>query len=761
MHNAIRTALAHHHAGQLPQAEAIYRKILQQQPDHPDALYLLGLIADQTGNTTIAIELYRETLNIKPDYAEAHQRLGLALKHQGKLDEAIACYRNALAFEPGSVDAYHNLGLALAIQGKLDEAAESYRNALIFKPDSVETLSNLGIVLRDQGKLDEAVENYQQTLALKPDSAETCCNLGSALREQGKLDEAVTSFRNALTIQPDYADAYNNLGVTLQDQGKLDEAISSFYQALKFKPDFAEAHINLGGARQNQGMLDEAVASYHNALAFKPNSALTYYNLGSVLREQSKLDEAVASYHNALAIKPDYADAYNNLAVTLKDQGKLDEAVAAYYQALKFKPDYATAYSNLLFASGYHALLEAQQYLDLARGWELACVPEQARLEARSRAFQRPAPLGRRLRVGYVSGDFRQHPVSYFVEQLFKHHDKNRIELFAYTTTARRDAVTERLQALAEHWVPLTGGNETNARARIEADAIDVLIDLSGHTEHNRLRVFAERAAPVQAHYLGYFASTGLTEMDYWIGDERLTPPDADNHYSEQVWRLPRVWVNYEGKAEAPLPNWKPASDGSVWLGSFNHLGKLTPVTLALWAKVLHALPEARLLLKTKQLSDPGNRRRIADAMEQHGIAVERIELQDISITPDWTAHMAYHNRLDLALDPIGAVGGGTTTCDALWMSVPVVTLQGDRMASRMTASMLQAIDHPEWITSSEAEYIDTVVALARNVTLRQELRLTQRERMAQSPLCDAKSLACHLENAYLEMFQRWLNAQH
>jgi protein O-GlcNAc transferase len=693
VHDAIRTALVHHQAGQLTQAEAIYRQILQQQPDHPDALYLLGLIADQTGNTAIAIELYRETLNIKPDYAEAHQRLGLVLKNQGKLNEAIVCYREALALEPGSVDAHHNLGLALAIQGRLDEAADSYRNALIFRPDSVETLSNLGIVLRDQGKLDEAIESYQQALTIKPDSADTLCNLANALRDQGKPDEAIASFRNAL--------------------------------------------------------------------ALKPDSAVTHYNLGSVLREQGKLDEAVASFHNALVIKPDYADAYNNLAVTLKDQGKLDKAIACFYQALKLKPDYAIAYSNLLFASGYHALLEAQQYLDLARGWELACVPEQARLEARSRTFQHPSPLGRRLRVGYVSGDFRQHPVSYFVEQLFRHHDKNRIELFAYTTTSRRDAVTERLHALTEHWVPLSGGNETKARARVEADAIDVLIDLSGHTEHNHLRVFAERAAPVQAHYLGYFASTGLTEMDYWIGDEILTPPETDNHYSEQVWRLPRVWVNYEGKAEAPLSGWKPAPDGSVWLGSFNHLGKLTSATLALWAKVLHALPEARLLLKTKQLSDPGNRRRIADAMERHGIAAERIELQDSTITPDWIAHMAYYNRLDIALDPIGAVGGGTTTCDALWMSVPVVTLQGDRMASRMTASMLQAIDHPEWITSSEAEYIDTVVALARNVTLRQELRLTQRERMAKSPLCDAKSLARSLEDAYFEMFQRWLVAQH
>ena len=220
------------------------------------------------------------------------------------------------------------------------------------------------------------------------------------------------------------------------------------------------------------------------------------------------------------------------------------------------------------------------------------------------------------------------------------------------------------------------------------------MIDLSGHTAHNRLGVFARRAAPVQAHYLGYFASTGLAGMDYWIGDEILTPATTDSHFSEQVWRLPRIWVSYDGRADAPVPDWRPSQGGAVWLGSFNNLGKLTPATLALWAQVLHALPQGKLLLKTKGLSDTGNRQRILEAMSGHGILPDRIELQDSSATPGWPAHMAYYDRLDIALDPVGGVGGGTTTCDALWMGVPVITLEGDRMASRMTASMLDAIGH-------------------------------------------------------------------
>ena len=314
---------------------------------------------------------------------------------------------------------------------------------------------------------------------------------------------------------------------------------------------------------------------------------------------------------------------------------------------------------------------------------------------------------------------------------------------------------------MTEHWVGLSGLSDDAARDRIDADGIDVLIDLSGHTEHNRLGVFARRAAPVQAHYLGYFASTGLTEMDYWIGDEILTPAAADSYFSECVWRLPRVWVSYEGKLDAPVPSWRPSPDGAVWLGSFNALGKLTPATLALWAKLLHALPEGRLLLKTKALDDMSNRQRILDVMSGHGIAPERIELQGSSATPDWSAHMAYYDRLDVALDPVGGLGGGTTTCDALWMGAPIITFEGNRMASRMTASMLNAIDRSEWIARSEADYIDKTVALARDVDGRKALRFGQRKHMAASLLCNSRDLAASLENAYFEMFARWFKKRH
>ena len=640
--------------------------------------------------------------------------------------------------------------------GRLAEAELHYRQALSLKPDFAEAHNNLGVALRAQGKLDEAVASYRKAVSFKPDYAEAYNNLGVVLRKQGKLDEAVACYRKAIACTPDDFKSHYNLGNALRDQSNLNDAVASYRGALAIEPRNADVHINLGAVLKEQGRVDEAVASYQAALGFRPRSPEAHANLGVLLREQGKVDEAIARLNTALSLKPDDPQAHNSLGNALQEQGKLAEAGASYQKALSLQPDYVDAYDNLLYLNAYHALLDTAAYRVLAHDWENACVPAEDLQAARNRTFQHLPLAGRRLKVGYVSGDFRQHAASFFVEQLFSFHDRARLELFAYSVHPRVDAVTARCQNLAEHWVPAFGMSDAALRNRIEADGIDVLIDLSGHTAHNGLGAFARRAAPVQAHYLGYFASTGLTEMDYWIGDDILTPAADDAHFSESVWRLPRTWVGYEGKASAPRPDRQRAPGQPVWMGSFNNLSKLTPATLALWARVMHAVPAGRLLLKTRQLADAGNRRRIVDALAAHGITAERLELHDATATSDWSTHMAFYNRLDIALDPVGAVGGGTTTCDALWMALPVVTLCGDRMASRMTASMLNALGRPEWVARSETAYIDTVAALARDANLRRHLSDTQRQQMEQSPLCDARDLAKALENAYVEMYSRW-----
>ncbi|TXT21685.1 MAG: TPR repeat-containing protein, partial [Gallionellaceae bacterium] len=511
----------------------------------------------------------------------------------------------------------------------------------------------------------------------KPGRNDPCpCGSGKKYKQCCERREAsVASIRQSRAM-------HFNRGYSYRQTNRLDEAAESYRKALALDPGFADGYVNLGNVLYEQGRLDEAIENYRKALALNPDSAQAHYNLGNTLHDQDKLGEAAECYRRTITLKPNFPDTHNNLGLALQKQGEVGKAIACYQKALALKPDYAEAYSNLLFLYGSQASFHEKEYPALARGWERACVTAQERQAACRRTFKRSPPAGRRLKIGYVSGDFRQHAVSYFVEQLFAHHDHARVELVAYSNHGQRDAVTERLQALVERWVPVFGAPDAAVRDRIEADEIDVLVDLSGHSAYNRLGVFARRAAPVQAFYLGFMASTWLTEMDYWIGDAILTPPETDSHFSERVWRLPRVSVCYGGKPDAPHPGWRPDPDGTVRIGSFNNLLKLTPATFTLWAEVLRALPEARLLLKTKELADPGNRRRILDVMTCHSISAGRIELADSSTTPEWRDHLAYYDRLDIALDPVGSWGGNTTTCDALWMGVPVVTLEGERMAA-------------------------------------------------------------------------------
>ncbi len=744
--------------GKLEDAIHHFRQALELDQDHVFAYRDLCYVLFQHGKIEEAKEVITRGISHIPGIPEYHFFLGNLYLHTRELDKATTCYRTALSILPAYAEAHFNLGIVLQEQGKLNEAIASYRKAIALKPDFADAHYRLGeILFNNLSLLTEAEASFRRALEIKPDFADAHLNLGNILADLGRLAEAEASYRRVLERMPDFAEGHSNLGNVLKDMGRLNEAVLSYQRALQIKPDFSEVHSNLGNTFRDMGLLAEAEASYRRALQFKPDNAEAHINLGATLHGMGRLVEAETIYRQALQINPDHADAHSNLAVTLRELGRLADAETSYRRAIQLKPDHAVARSSLLFLNAYHASTSPDEYLINARNWEQACLPDKVRQAARHKVFH-PRPLaGRRLRVGYVSGDFRQHAVSHFIEQLFTHHDRARVELFAYSNNVFQDAVTERLQALVDHWVLITGLSDTAVRDRIEADGIDVLIDLSGHTALNRMGVFTCRAAPVQAYYLGYFASTGLTEMDYWIGDDILTPPETDSHFSEQVWRLPRVSWSYDGK-DAPLPDFRPAPDNTVWIGSFNQLGKLTPATLALWAKVLRALPEARLLLKTKELADIANRQRILDVMSNHGIAPERIELQDGKITPGWREHMAYYNRLDIVLDPVGAMGGVTSTCDALWMGAPVITLMGDRVTSRATAAILSAIGHPEWIAHSEAEYLDKVVALARDVEQRKMLRFSQRDRMATSPLCDAKNLAMNLENAYVEMFERWLD---
>jgi predicted O-linked N-acetylglucosamine transferase (SPINDLY family) len=533
----------------------------------------------------------------------------------------------------------------------------------------------------------------------------------------------------------------------------LQEAEASYRQVLQLEPDAAIAHYNLGTILNDLGRLDEAETSYRRALQIEPDSAITHNNLGLTLTDLGRLEEAAASYRQALQIQPDHAEAYSNLGNTLNDLGRLEESEASYRQALRTKPGYAEAHSNLLFTLNYNAGQRPDEYLAEARRYGEA-VSEKVKAP-----FERwsCAVPGERLRVGLVSGDFINHPVGYFLESLVGQLDPTLIELIGYPTNPRSDALTARIRPHFGGWKPLYGKSDEAAAELIHGDGIHILIDLAGHTAHNRLPVFAWKPAPVQVSWLGYFASTGVTEIDYLIADPWTLPAGDEGQFTETIWRLPDSRLCFTAPAleidVGPLP---ALANGHITFGCFNNLTKMNDAVVALWSRVLKAVPGSRLYLKAKQLKEGTVRQSTVARFAAHGIAAVRLILEGLSPRADYLA--SYH-RVDIALDPFPYTGG-TTSAEGLWMGVPVLTLAGERFLSRQGVGLLKNAGLEQWIAADGDDYVAKAVAHANDTVGLAALRGRLRPQVLESPLFDAPRLARHFESALCDMWQAWTCAR-
>lgn len=780
--SAMQAANAHFQAGRLAEADEVCRQVLQQSPNHPDALHMQGMIAYRIDMHDVAAILLGSVVEIAPNYADGHNNLGVVFMALGKLDEAIASFRKAASLQPEHPNAHYNLGNALKEQGRLDEAIASYTKAIQLTPSYAQLHSNLGDTLQSHGRLDEAVASYRKAIELNPNLVEVHYNLGDALREQGLLDEAVASYRRAIELKPDFAQAYNNLANVLKNQDRLEEATDACRQAISIKPDFAEAHSNLGAILQKQdrleealahyrqailikpdfaeaysnqgdvlyalGRLDEAVASCRQALNIKPDSAETCNILGNILRERGQLDEAAACGRQALALKPDFAEACNNLGNTLQAQGKLEEAIACYRQVLSIKPDSASAYSNLLYTMQYMSnVTPAEAFREHLRYAERFETP----LKAFWQAHANDRDPERRLRIGYVSADFYNHAVAFFIEPILASHDKSRVEVFCYYNHNKHDSHTEQIAAHADHWVACARMSDAQLADRIRADGIDILVDLSGHTGYNRLPVFARKPAPVQATWIGYAGSTGLTAMDYRITNVEMDPPGlTERYHSESLLRMPDSGVTYQPEPNCPPVNSLPALSADTFVfASLNNLIKTNASVVSLWARILDALPHARLMLGN--VTDGGIQQRIVEQFAQAGVPEDRLILLPRMPFNDY---LALHHKIDLALDPF-PYNGGTTTMHSLWMGVPVLTLAGGHMVSRCAVPLLSRVGLDEFITHDEESYFQRAIQLAQDLPRLDRIRQSIRERMSASNH-GSQAVTRHLEAAYREMWRKW-----
>ena len=704
-----------HRGGDLHRAEQLCQQILQADPDQPDALYLLGIIALQFGRNDQAVEHISHALRRRPDHAEAHSNLGNALANLGRLDEAVDCHRHALQLRPDLAGAY----------------------------------INLGSVLKKQGRLREAVDSYQHALQLRPDLAVAHNNLGNALRDLKELDEAVASYREALRLRPDYAEAFNNLGNALKDQGKLEEAVASYREALRLRPAYADAFNNLGNALEDLNLLEEAADCHRRALQLRPDLAEAYCNLANVLRRQGRLDEAVASYNQAARLRPDLAVVHNNLGNALKDQGELDEAVACYRHALQLNPDYVEAHSNLVYSLLFHPGYDAAAILREARRWH-QCHAEP--LAACHRPHENDPDPDRRLRVGYVSHDFREHPIAFILLPALSNHDRTHVEVYCYAGVARPDRITDRIRAHADAWRSTVGIADDRLAELIRGDRIDVLVDLNLHMAGSRLLTFARRPAPVQAAWLGNPGTTGLSAIGYRLTDPHLDPPgETDHHYAERSVRLPNSFWCYDPLTDnGPEVNELPALAGEPFtFGCLNNFTKVNAFSLALWAAVMRAVPGSRLLL----LAPSGQvRDRVRDQMEREGIGGERIAFADRQPRPEY---LRTYQRVDLSLDPL-PYNGHNTSLDAAWMGVPTVTLVGQTAVGRAGLSLLRNLALPELAATSAEEYVAIAAGLAGDLPRLAGLRAGLRGRLAASPLMDGPGIARCVESAYRQMWRDW-----
>jgi len=745
---ALQNALGHHQAGRLADAEGIYRQILTQSPDHAEALHLLGVLAAQVGRLEAAIELIGRAIAINPTIAEYHGNLGESYRRSGRHEAAIASLHRAIELKPGLADVHNNLGNALRDTGRPEAAVAAYHRAIELQPEYVQAHSNLGNALRDLGRPEEAIAAYRRAIALAPGFAEAHTHLGVALFETGRRDEAIAAHRRAIALEPDRAHAHYNLGCVLAQEGKLDQAIAFLQRAIALAPDLADAYNNLGVAFHKKGRGDEAIAAYRRVIELRPDHAKAHNNLGNVLGERGLADLAIAAYRRAIALRPDFSDAHNNLGNLTRDQGYLDEALACYRRALEGNPRFSKAASNLVLTLHYHPDYDAQAILAEHRHW----AREHAEpLAPQIRPHDNERAPDRRLRVGVLSPDFRDHPVGRLLLPLFAHRDRRQTEIIGYSDVPAIDGLTEKLEALADRWHNTVALSDAQVADRIRADRIDILVDLALHTLDNRLLVFARKPAPVQVTMLGMPATTGLATMDYRLTDPYLDPPGAtDGDYTERSIRLPHCFWCYEAPVEAPPVGPLPAStNGFVTFGCLNQFLKVSREVWPLWIHILQALPGSRLVL----LSPPGDHRDAVRGLLQDGAIVgDRVEFVARG------SQLEYFRRyldLDISLDPF-PYNGHTSTLDSLWMGVPVITLAGRTAVGRGGVSILSNLGLPELIAQAPDQYVEIAVQWAEDRTRLAQLRAGLRERMRSSALMDGPRYAADVEAAFRRMWKTW-----
>jgi protein O-GlcNAc transferase len=783
-----------HRAGQIAEAEQCYRAALAMDESHVETRYLLGIACHLLGRPDESLTLLEHAVAARPDHVESRHYLAVVLASRERLDEAVAhlevaqrqdphsveiatnmrnisaarwdargqhlagegrwseaaaCHREALALQPEYVPALGNLGNALKNLGQMDDAAACYLRILEIAPNVALAHNDLGLIAQSQGQVSQAIDHYRRALALDSSFAEAHTNLGTALAIEGRLDEAEGCCRQAIRLKPDGADAHHDLGAVLVLQNRIDEAILCFDRAIALAPSMALAYLNRGDAYRSNRMHNAAIHNYQECLARGGASAAAYLNMGISYCEIGLPDLAIESCRKGLELQPRNALLCNTMSYALHMQGEAEAMLEWSRRAVDLAPDNAALHGNLIYSLNYIPGVDPVDLFAEHLAWGKRHADP---LTALALPHENDRTPNRRLKIGYVSAHFCRHAVHYFSEPLLGAHDHEQFEIYCYSDAPFEDDATARIRPSADHWRRTDQVDDEQLAQMIRADRVDILVDLAGHISGNRLLAFARKPAPIQVTYIGYQNTTGMSAMDYRFTDERADPPGrSDERHTEKLVRLPRSFFCYRPPDEAPPITLLPARAlGQVTFGSFNSFNKVTPQVIAVWLTILERVNDSRLVV----LADRGGHveRRLGEMARERGLDPRRIVVVDRRPLKEYLQLL---QLADIALDAF-PFNGHTTTCDLIWMGIPVVMLEGETYASRFGGSVLANVGLDSMIASNVDQYVDIAVTLAQDLDALESLRRELRPRMAASVLLDFAGFARNVEAAYRQMWRDW-----
>lgn len=759
-------------AGDLVLAESLYRELVEAGVNDVRPYCNLGVLALLEKRAAAALGWLEQAVVVDPHHARSHLNLGMALQLEKRTTEAITVLQRAVSLDPQLADAWNNLGFVLAEDDQPESAMAAYQRALDLQPGYAVAAQNLSVLLANHGNAQEGEHLLRQLPRTIAQESGVLFHLGEMLRLQGKLEEAHAAYGECLERDPEDAELRLGVGLALLGAGQADHALTVLLPLLAMSPDYAPGLVAVGWCLQEMEEVTQAIDLYHRAIALDPLNIRARNLLGICYSSQGMHGEAIRQFRAALEKEPKDSEIRSNMADSLRSQGFLDASIAEVNRLLVDDPDYGHALAKQLFNFSIGSEKLAPLALDLShRFWSLVRHRSNGLVHSTATAgttlakptFAAPVPLreaarqssrlpevrrDQRLRIGFLSAEIGTHVVASFLLSFLENYDRDRFAVELFAASRRFDATASEMARLADHHWLLDGMEMGHARDLIRSRQLDILVETSGFTADSAIELLAERCAPVQCHYIGYHATTGLDTVDWFIGDAETVPEAFSDQFVEGLWRLPRPWLARQPDATLP-PARNESQDPVAVLGSFNQLAKVREETLRHWAAALHAVPSSRLVLKDRSVADKETCERIVRNLAGHGVAPERIGFW--GYVGGWEDHMATYNKLDVALDTT-PWSSATTGFDALAMGVPLVAIRGGCTAARMSASILKGLGRPEWIAESPDQFAAIVAGICADLPALRASKPELRRRVLTSPLFDGLDLTRQLEQAFLAM---------